>query len=49
MELMTHPIVNTEEEFLMSDEFQAILQRLESAVTRWFDLALRFIAELQIW
>jgi predicted glycoside hydrolase/deacetylase ChbG (UPF0249 family) len=29
VELMTHPIVNKEEEYLMSDEFQEILQRLE--------------------
>ena len=29
VELMTHPIVNKEEEYLMSDEFRAILQRLE--------------------
>ena len=29
VELMTHPIVNEEEEYLMSDEFQVILQRLE--------------------
>ena len=29
VELMTHPIVNAEEEYLMSDEFQIILQRLE--------------------
>ena len=29
VELMTHPIVNAEEEYLMSDEFQVILQRLE--------------------
>ena len=26
---MTHPIVRVEAEFLMSDEFQAMLQRLE--------------------
>ena len=26
---MTHPTVSAEEEFLMSDEFQAILQHLE--------------------
>ena len=29
VELMTHPIVNGEEVYLMSDEFQAILQRLK--------------------
>jgi predicted glycoside hydrolase/deacetylase ChbG (UPF0249 family) len=29
VELMTHPIVNWEQEYLMSDEFQEILQRLE--------------------
>jgi len=29
VELMTHPIVNGEKEYLMSDEFQVILQRLE--------------------
>ena len=29
VELMTHPTVNEEEAFLMSDEFQVILQRLE--------------------
>jgi chitin disaccharide deacetylase len=29
VELMTHPIVNEEEKYLMSDEFRAILQRLE--------------------
>jgi hypothetical protein len=29
VELMTHPIVNEEEEFLMSDEFKIILQRLK--------------------
>jgi predicted glycoside hydrolase/deacetylase ChbG (UPF0249 family) len=29
VELMTHPVVNGEEEYLMSDEFQVILQRLE--------------------
>ena len=29
VELMTHPIVNAEEEYLMSDEFKAILQRLQ--------------------
>jgi predicted glycoside hydrolase/deacetylase ChbG (UPF0249 family) len=29
VELMTHPIVNEEEEYLMSDEFKVILQRLE--------------------
>ena len=29
VELMTHPIVNKEEEYLMSDEFRGILQRLE--------------------
>ena len=29
VELMTHPIVNKEEAYLMSDEFQEILQRLE--------------------
>jgi hypothetical protein len=29
VELMTHPIVNPEEEYLMSDEFQVILQRLQ--------------------
>jgi len=29
VELMTHPIVNWEQEYLMSDEFQVILQRLE--------------------
>ena len=29
VELMTHPILNGEEEYLMSDEFQVILQRLE--------------------
>jgi predicted glycoside hydrolase/deacetylase ChbG (UPF0249 family) len=29
VELMTHPIVNGEEEYLTSDEFQVILQRLE--------------------
>ena len=29
VELMTHPIVNGEQEYLMSDEFQEILQRLE--------------------
>jgi predicted glycoside hydrolase/deacetylase ChbG (UPF0249 family) len=29
VELMTHPIVNGEEEFLMSDEFRAILQNVE--------------------
>jgi predicted glycoside hydrolase/deacetylase ChbG (UPF0249 family) len=29
VELMTHPIVHAEEEYLMSDEFQVILQRLE--------------------
>ena len=28
VELMTHPIVNEEEEYLMSDEFKVILQRL---------------------
>jgi len=28
VELMTHPIVNAEEEYLMSDEFKVILQRL---------------------
>ena len=26
---MTHPIVNEEEAYLMSDEFRVILQRLE--------------------
>ncbi len=26
---MTHPIVNAEEEYIMSDEFHVILQRLE--------------------
>ena len=29
VELMTHPVVNWEQEYLMSDEFQEILQRLE--------------------
>jgi predicted glycoside hydrolase/deacetylase ChbG (UPF0249 family) len=29
VELMTHPIVNAESEYLMSDEFQVMLQRLE--------------------
>jgi predicted glycoside hydrolase/deacetylase ChbG (UPF0249 family) len=29
VELMTHPILNGEEEYLMSDEFQVILQHLE--------------------
>jgi predicted glycoside hydrolase/deacetylase ChbG (UPF0249 family) len=29
VELMTHPIVNPEEEYLMSHEFQVILQRLQ--------------------
>jgi len=29
VELMTHPIVNEEEEYLTSDEFKVILQRLE--------------------
>ena len=29
VELMTHPIVKREQEYLMSDEFQVILQRLE--------------------
>ena len=29
VELMTHPVVNGEEEYLMSDEFQVIFQRLE--------------------
>jgi chitin disaccharide deacetylase len=29
VELMTHPIVNGEEEYLMSDEFRAILQNVE--------------------
>ena len=29
VELMTHPIVNWEQKYLMSDEFQEILQRLE--------------------
>jgi len=29
VELMTHPIVNEEEEYLMSDEFKVILQRLK--------------------
>ena len=29
VELMTHPIGDAEEEYLMSDEFQGILQRLE--------------------
>ena len=29
VELMTHPIVKKEEKYLMSDEFRAILQRLE--------------------
>lgn len=29
VELMTHPIVNKEEKYLMSDEFRGILQRLE--------------------
>jgi predicted glycoside hydrolase/deacetylase ChbG (UPF0249 family) len=29
VELMTHPIVRVEAEFLMSDEFQVMLQRLE--------------------
>jgi chitin disaccharide deacetylase len=29
VELMTHPIVNAEEEYLMSDEFRELLQRLE--------------------
>jgi chitin disaccharide deacetylase len=29
VELMTHPIVNGEEEYLMSDEFRELLQRLE--------------------
>jgi predicted glycoside hydrolase/deacetylase ChbG (UPF0249 family) len=29
VELMTHPIVRAESEYLMSDEFQAMLQRLE--------------------
>jgi predicted glycoside hydrolase/deacetylase ChbG (UPF0249 family) len=30
MELMTHPVVSGEEEYLMSDEFRAILQHLET-------------------
>jgi chitin disaccharide deacetylase len=29
VELMTHPVVNREEEYLMSDEFRAILQKVE--------------------
>jgi chitin disaccharide deacetylase len=29
VELMTHPVMNTEEEYLISDEFQVILQPLE--------------------
>ena len=29
VELMTHPIVSAEKAFLMSDEFQVILQHLE--------------------
>jgi len=29
VELMTHPIVNEEEEYLLSDEFKVILQRLK--------------------
>ena len=29
VELMTHPIVHTESEYLMSNQFQAMLQRLE--------------------
>jgi predicted glycoside hydrolase/deacetylase ChbG (UPF0249 family) len=29
VELMTHPIINAEEEYLMSDEFRELLQRLE--------------------
>ena len=29
VELMTHPIVNWEQKYLMSDEFEEILQRLE--------------------
>jgi predicted glycoside hydrolase/deacetylase ChbG (UPF0249 family) len=29
VELMTHPIVQSEEEYLMSDEFRELLQRLE--------------------
>ena len=29
VELMTHPIISAEKEFLMSDEFQVILQHLE--------------------
>ena len=29
VELMTHPIVNEEEEYLMSDEFKVMLQRLK--------------------
>jgi predicted glycoside hydrolase/deacetylase ChbG (UPF0249 family) len=29
VELMTHPVVRTEADYLMSDEFQVILQRLE--------------------
>jgi len=29
VELMTHPVMNAEEEYLLSDEFQVILQRLE--------------------
>src|SRR5438105_4034454 len=29
VELMTHPVVQAEAEYLMSDEFQAMLQRLE--------------------
>jgi predicted glycoside hydrolase/deacetylase ChbG (UPF0249 family) len=30
VELMTHPVLRTEADYLMSDEFQAILQRLET-------------------
>jgi hypothetical protein len=29
VELMTHPIVHSEAEYLMSDEFCGVLQRLE--------------------
>jgi hypothetical protein len=31
VELMTHPTVSAEEEYLMSDEFQVMLQHLEIA------------------
>jgi hypothetical protein len=44
VELMTHPIVHSEAEYLMVDEFRELLEHVDVGGMRWFDFSPRSTA-----